>query len=109
MCRAWGAAARRKAAAGHSEELVSRTIGAVGFTRSGVLPWADDVPTVHDVLTRAEVDSKRLGCVGQSVGGAGRPRQGSAGTPWGRAPAHAANASGPRLPSFLGAPRVLIW
>src|SRR5205823_13323079 len=34
----------------------------------GVMFW-DDVSTVDDLRTRADVDPKRIGCVGLSVGG----------------------------------------
>src|SRR5205823_6019121 len=54
--------------AGESESLVSRTIEAAGFTWPGVMFW-DDIRTVDYLLTRPEVDPKRLGCVGLSVGG----------------------------------------
>src|SRR5207302_7905928 len=54
--------------AGQNEELVGRTIGAAGFTWPGVMFW-DDIRTVDYLLTRPEVDPKRIGCVGLSVGG----------------------------------------
>jgi dienelactone hydrolase len=49
-------------------ELVGRTILAAGFTWTGVLFW-DDIRTVDYLLTRPEVDPRRIGCVGLSVGG----------------------------------------
>jgi dienelactone hydrolase len=60
------AAFNRRASEG--ESLVGRTILAAGFTWPGVLFW-DDVRTVDYLLTRPEVDPRRVGCVGLSVGG----------------------------------------
>lgn len=54
--------------AGQSEPLVGRTIYSAGFTWPGVMFW-DDLRTVDYLLTRPEVDRRRLGCVGLSVGG----------------------------------------
>jgi len=54
--------------AGQSEQLVGRTIYSAGFTWAGVIFW-DDVRSVDYLLTRPEVDKKRIGCVGLSVGG----------------------------------------
>ena len=54
--------------AGQSEQLVGRTIFSAGFTWAGVIFW-DDVRSVDYLLTRPEVDKKRIGCVGLSVGG----------------------------------------
>src|SRR5262249_31198701 len=54
--------------AGESEDLVARTIGAAGFTWPGVMFW-DDVRSVDYLASRPEVDPRRLGCVGLSVGG----------------------------------------
>jgi dienelactone hydrolase len=56
------------ARASQNEQLVGRTIYAAGFTWAGVLFW-DDLRTVDYLLTRPEVDPKRVGCVGLSVGG----------------------------------------
>src|SRR5262249_15459204 len=56
------------ARASQNEQLVGRTIYAAGVTWSGVLVW-DDMRTVDYLLTRPEVDPKRVGCVGLSVGG----------------------------------------
>ena len=53
---------------GQSEQLVGRTIFSAGFTWAGVIFW-DDVRSVDYLLTRPEVDKKRIGCVGLSVGG----------------------------------------
>jgi len=54
--------------AGQSEPLVGRSIFAAGFTWPGVIFW-DDLRTVDYLITRPEVDKKRIGCVGLSVGG----------------------------------------
>jgi dienelactone hydrolase len=54
--------------ASQSEALVGRTIFAAGFTWPGVMFW-DDVRTVDYLVTRPEVDARRIGCVGLSVGG----------------------------------------
>src|SRR5262249_33271463 len=51
-----------------SEQLVGRTIFAAGFTWPGVIFW-DDLRTLDYLLSRPEVDPKRVGCVGLSVGG----------------------------------------
>lgn len=53
---------------GASEQLVGRTIFAAGFTWPGVMFW-DDIRTVDYLVSRPEVDPKRIGCVGLSVGG----------------------------------------
>ncbi len=53
---------------GQSEQLVGRTIYSAGFTWPGVIFW-DDVRTVDYLLTRSDVDKRRIGCVGLSVGG----------------------------------------
>jgi dienelactone hydrolase len=54
--------------ASQNEQLVGRTIHAAGFTWPGVIFW-DDIRTVDYLVTRPEVDKKRIGCVGLSVGG----------------------------------------
>jgi dienelactone hydrolase len=54
--------------ASQNEQLVGRTIFAAGFTWPGVMFW-DDVRTLDYLAGRPEVDAKRLGCVGLSVGG----------------------------------------
>jgi dienelactone hydrolase len=51
-----------------TEQLVGRTIYAAGFTWSGVMFW-DDIRTVDYLVTRPEVDARRIGCVGLSMGG----------------------------------------
>lgn len=53
---------------GQSESLVGRSIYAAGGTWPGFIFW-DDLRTVDYLVTRPEVDSKRLACVGLSVGG----------------------------------------
>lgn len=55
------------ARAGQNEQLVGRTIYTAGFTWPGVMFW-DDVRTVDYLLSRPDVDPKRIGCVGLSVG-----------------------------------------
>ena len=57
--------------AGQNEQLVGRTIYAAGFTWPGVMFW-DDVRTVDYLLTRPDVDPRRIGCVGLSVGACDR-------------------------------------
>jgi dienelactone hydrolase len=54
--------------AGDGEQLVGRTIFAAGFTWPGVMLW-DDVRGVDYLASRPEVDARRIGCVGLSVGG----------------------------------------
>ena len=56
------------ARASGSEELVGRTIQAAGFTWAGVMFW-DDIRTVDYLVSRPEVDPRRIACVGLSVGG----------------------------------------
>lgn len=53
---------------GQNEQLVGRTIYSAGFTWPGVMFW-DDIRTVDYLLSRPDVDKKRIGCVGLSVGG----------------------------------------
>jgi dienelactone hydrolase len=50
------------------EQLLGRTIFSAGLTWAGVMFW-DDVRTVDYLLTRPEVDPRRIGCVGLSLGG----------------------------------------
>ena len=52
--------------ASQNEQLVGRTIFAAGFTWAGVMFW-DDIRSVDYLLTRPEVDPRRIGCVGLSV------------------------------------------
>ena len=54
--------------ASQNEQLVGRTIYAAGFTWPGVMFW-DDIRTVDYLLSRSDVDPRRIGCVGLSVGG----------------------------------------
>lgn len=56
------------ARASQNEQLLGRSIYAAGFTWPGVIFW-DDIRTVDYLLTRPDVDPKRIGCVGLSVGG----------------------------------------
>ena len=55
------------ARASQKEQIVGRTIYSAGFTWPGVMCW-DDVRTVDYLLSRPDVDPKRIGCVGLSVG-----------------------------------------
>lgn len=54
--------------AGQNEPLVARSLFTAGVTWPGVVLW-DDLRTIDYLATRPEVDAKRLGCVGLSVGG----------------------------------------
>lgn len=54
--------------ASQSEQLVGRTIFSAGFTWAGLMFW-DDLRSVDYLVTRPEVDPRRIGCVGLSVGG----------------------------------------
>lgn len=56
------------ARSGQNEQLIGRSIYAAGFTWPGVMFW-DDIRTVDYLLTRPDVDRRRIGCVGLSVGG----------------------------------------
>jgi len=51
-----------------NEQLVARSLMTAGITWPGVLLW-DDLRTLSYLAQRPEVDPKRLGCVGLSVGG----------------------------------------
>jgi dienelactone hydrolase len=51
-----------------AEQLVARTMLTAGITWPGVMLW-DDLRTVDYLASRPEVDARRLGCVGLSVGG----------------------------------------
>lgn len=51
-----------------SEQLLARSLLAAGITWPGVMLW-DDLRTVDYLASRPEVDARRLGCVGLSVGG----------------------------------------
>ena len=49
------------------EELISRTALTCGATWSGINVW-DDIRITDYLLTRPEVDPKRVGCIGLSLG-----------------------------------------
>jgi dienelactone hydrolase len=51
-----------------SESLVARSLLAAGITWPGVMLW-DDIRSLDYLAARPEVDVRRLGCVGLSVGG----------------------------------------
>lgn len=51
-----------------SEQLVARTLMTAGITWPGIVLW-DDLRTVDYLVSRPEVDRRRLACVGLSVGG----------------------------------------
>lgn len=51
-----------------NEQLVARTLMTAGITWAGVVLW-DDLRTLDYLASRPEVDRRRLGCVGLSVGG----------------------------------------
>ena len=50
-----------------SEQLVARSLLAAGITWPGVMLW-DDLRSLDYLLSRSEVDPRRLACVGLSVG-----------------------------------------
>jgi dienelactone hydrolase len=50
------------------EQLVARSLFTAGITWPGIMLW-DDIRTLDYLAQRPEVDSKRLACVGVSVGG----------------------------------------
>jgi dienelactone hydrolase len=54
--------------AGQNEQLVARSLFTAGITWPGVVMW-DDMRTVDYLVTRPDVDPRRVGCVGLSVGG----------------------------------------
>jgi dienelactone hydrolase len=53
---------------GRYEHLTAKTIFATGATWPGLLAW-DDRRALDYLASRPEVDSKRLGCLGLSIGG----------------------------------------
>lgn len=53
---------------GQNEQLVARGLFTAGVSWPGIMLW-DDIRTVDYLASRPEVDPKRLGCVGLSVGG----------------------------------------
>jgi dienelactone hydrolase len=50
------------------EQLMGRSILSAGATWAGIMLW-DDIRTVDYLVTRPDVDPKRIGCVGLSIGG----------------------------------------
>ena len=50
------------------ENLVAKTIFTAGATWPGILAW-DDMRAVDYLMSRPEVDPKRIGCLGLSIGG----------------------------------------
>jgi hypothetical protein len=54
--------------ASQNESLIGRSLFTAGVTWPGVILW-DDMRTLDYLASRPEVDAKRLGCVGLSVGG----------------------------------------
>jgi dienelactone hydrolase len=51
-----------------NEQLVARSLFTAGVTWPGIVTW-DDIRTLDYLASRPEVDKRRLGCVGLSVGG----------------------------------------
>jgi dienelactone hydrolase len=51
-----------------SEQLLARSLFTAGVSWPGILIW-DDIRTLDYLASRPEVDRRRLGCVGLSVGG----------------------------------------
>jgi dienelactone hydrolase len=51
-----------------NEQLVARSLFTAGVSWPGVLLW-DDIRTLDYLATRPEVDARRIGCIGLSVGG----------------------------------------
>ena len=53
---------------GRNEDMIARALGQLGHTWQGI--WLrDEIRTLDYLLTRPEVDPKRVGCVGLSIGG----------------------------------------
>lgn len=53
---------------GDYEHLTAKTIIAAGATWPGILIW-DDMRSIDYLCNRPEVDAKRIGCLGLSIGG----------------------------------------
>jgi len=51
-----------------NEQLVARSLFTAGVTWPGIVIW-DDIRTLDYLASRPEVDKRRLGCMGLSVGG----------------------------------------
>jgi dienelactone hydrolase len=51
-----------------NEQLVARSLFTAGISWPGIVLW-DDIRTLDYLASRPEVDKRRLGCVGLSVGG----------------------------------------
>jgi dienelactone hydrolase len=51
-----------------NEQLVARSLFTAGVSWPGIVLW-DDIRTLDFLASRPEVDKRRLGCVGLSVGG----------------------------------------
>jgi dienelactone hydrolase len=51
-----------------NEQLVARSLFTAGVSWPGIVLW-DDIRTLDYLASRPEVDKRRLGCVGLSVGG----------------------------------------
>ena len=51
-----------------NEQLVARSLFTAGALLPGVLLW-DDIRTLEYLTSRPEVDARRIGCIGLSVGG----------------------------------------
>jgi dienelactone hydrolase len=60
--------AHLNARCGRKESTLAKSLTFVGMTWSGIVSW-DDMRTVDYLITRPEVDPKRIGCVGISMGG----------------------------------------
>jgi dienelactone hydrolase len=52
----------------NKESTLAKGLALLGLTWPGVVVW-DDIRTVDYLVTRPEVDAKRIGCVGVSMGG----------------------------------------
>jgi dienelactone hydrolase len=54
--------------ASQNEATVARGLMTAGVTWPGIVVW-DDIRTIDYLVSRPEVDAKRIGCIGLSVGG----------------------------------------